>query len=83
MHITANELKKRGATALTEKLQDNQEVFINIRGKNVYVALKIEDYNRFREYELENAIRESQADLESGNYSEESVSSHIQSLTIG
>ena len=81
MQIVANELKKRGATALASNLKNNKEVFINVRGKNTYVVMKVEDYNRYREYELEQAIRDSKADLEAGCYSKESVEEHIRNIT--
>lgn len=81
MYISANELKKRGSLALSEKLKNHKEIFINVRGKNMYVVMNVEDYQVLREYELEKALLEAQADLASGKFKEMSVEEHIQNIT--
>ena len=71
MHsITASELKRGGVSALKQAMQsaDEQQVVINVRGKPEFVVLNIEQYNAFREYELDQAIKEAATDYANGNY---------------
>jgi len=78
--ITANEIKTRGVSAITEATKNGQEVFISVRGKNRYVVLSIDTYNHLRKCELEAALIETHNDLKSGNYITESINNHIQRI---
>ncbi|HBD95475.1 MAG: prevent-host-death protein [Spirochaetes bacterium GWF1_31_7] len=78
--ITANEIKTRGVSAITEATENGQEVFISVRGKNRYVVLSMDTYNHLRECELEAALIETRNDLKSGNYITESINDHIQRI---
>ena len=68
--LTANELKRGGVSALKQAMQNANEhqVAIDVRGKPEYVVLDIEQYNAFREYELDKAIKEAEADYANGRY---------------
>ena len=76
-HLTANELKKRGVTAVEECMQDDGEVIVSVRGKETYVVMRMEKYVRLRECELDQAVREARADYEAGRTLTESVDAHL------
>ena len=78
--ITANELKKKGVSLLDDKVDENEETIITVRGKSKYVVIDIEKYNRYREYELNTAITETRKDIEEGDFIVESVDDHIKRL---
>ena len=78
--ITAQELKTKGTQALTEKAKKYTETFITVRGEKSFVVLTIKQYNYLRECELEAALKESEADLDAGRFSVESVEDHIKDL---
>jgi len=59
MTITANELKVKGVTIIDDIVNENESAIITVRGKEKYIVLKMEDYNKLREMELDVAIRES------------------------
>jgi len=68
--LTANELKRGGVTVLEKAMHDNNEhrVTIDVRGKPKFMVLDISEYNAYREYELDKAIKEAEADYETGRY---------------
>ena len=68
--LTANELKRGGVTALEKAMQSDNEhrVSIEVRGKPKFMVLDIAEYNAYREYELDKAIKEAEADYANGNY---------------
>lgn len=79
--ITANEIKTKGVSAITDATENGEEAFISVRGKNRYVVLSIDTYNHLRECELEAALIETRNDLKNGSYTTESVSDHIKRIT--
>lgn len=79
--LTANDLKTRGVSAVEEGLQHNDELLISVRGKERYVVMAIETYNRLRELELAAAVAEAKADYEAGRYTTSSVDEHIKRVT--
>ena len=81
--ITANELKTRGVSILSDETADGEEVIITIRGKNKFVVLPIEKYNYMRECELEAALAQSRKDIKEGKFIKESVEKHIKRITRG
>jgi PHD/YefM family antitoxin component YafN of YafNO toxin-antitoxin module len=82
MIVTANELKRKGISYISSLLEKFENVFISVRGKKKYVILKIEDYERLKELELENAIREAERDLREGKYVVETAEEHFKRLGI-
>ena len=68
--LTANELKRGGVSALKQAMQNTNEnqIAIDVRGKPEFVVLDIEQYNAFREYELDKAIKEAETDYANGHY---------------
>ena len=75
--ITANELKTRGVSAVEDRLENDEEVIISVRGKDRYVLMSLEKYARLREFELDMAVMEARADYEAGNIITESVEDHM------
>jgi len=78
--ITANELKKKGVSLLDDKISDNEDTIITVRGKSKYVVINMAKYNQYREYELSAAIMETREDIKKGNFIVESVDDHIKRL---
>ncbi len=68
--LSANDLKRHGVTAIEKAMQDEgtDQVTISVRGEARYVVLSIDEYNAFREFELDRAIRESEQALASGDF---------------
>ena len=79
--ITANELKIRGVSAVEDRLENEEEVIISVRGKDRYVVMSLEKYARLREFELDMAVMEARADYEAGNIITESVDDHMTRVT--
>jgi PHD/YefM family antitoxin component YafN of YafNO toxin-antitoxin module len=77
MTITANELKVKGVTIIDDIVNENESAIITVRGKEKYIVLKMEDYNKLREMELDAAIRESQEDIAAGRFHKDSVEKHM------
>jgi len=78
--VTAIELKRRGVSALAPALADDDQAIITVRGKGQYVVMKLETYNRLREAELEQAVREARADFAAGRVAARSVKAHLKRL---
>ena len=78
--ITAQELKTKGASFLSEKTKKNEETFITVRGEKGFVVLTIKHYNYLRECELEAAVKESEADLAAGRFNIKSIKAHLKDL---
>lgn len=81
--ITANDLKTKGVSILDKETSDDSEVIVTVRGKNKYVVLPIEKYNRLRECELEAALLETKRDIKEGKFVKESVEKHVKRIARG
>ncbi|MEH6578900.1 MAG: type II toxin-antitoxin system Phd/YefM family antitoxin [Amphritea sp.] len=75
--ITANELKTKGISVVESKLMDHEEAIISVRGKEKYVIIDVEKYQKIREYELEIALLEARASVAEGGVVSESVEEHM------
>jgi prevent-host-death family protein len=75
--VTANELKTRGISAVEDLLQTQEQVIISVRGVDKYVVMGLEKYARFRESELDLAVKEARADYEAGRTATESIDDHM------
>ncbi len=80
-HITANDLKVKGISAIDEIVHDTNGVVITVRGVEKYIILPIEDYNQLREMELDYAIQESKKDIEEGNCFSGSIEEHMKRVS--
>lgn len=78
--ISANELKTNGVSLLEKITEEQDEAIITVRGKQKFVVLTIDEYNRLRECELEAAYLESIEDLKEGRIYEDSVDDHLKRI---
>jgi len=76
-NIAANELKTKGVSVLNAAFELDDEAIITVRGKQKYVVLELDKYNKLREYELEVALIEARDDIANGNFQRGDVASHI------
>lgn len=81
MTITANELKTKGVSLIESIIDKNENAIITVHGKERYVVMRMEEYNRIRELELDLAIQQSRADLEAGKVHADGIDAHIQRIT--
>ena len=79
--ITANELKTKGVSVVENALQSDDEAIITVRGKDKYVIIDMNKYNKLRDYELEIALLEARADVAKGRVKRESVAAHMKRVT--
>jgi hypothetical protein len=75
--ITANELKTKGVNSIDVALAEQDEAVISVRGKDRYVVMGIETYNRLRVCELETALYQARREIAEGMGIEESVEEHL------
>ena len=80
--ITANELKVKGIAAIEDITSSGFEAVITVRGKQKFVVMTMEEYNKFREYELEVAINESKKDIKLGKFKIGSIDAHLKRVKI-
>jgi len=78
--ITANELKTRGVASIDAALLEEEEAIISVRGKDRYVVMEMETYNRLRVCELEAALYQAKQEVAEGKGIEESVEEHLARL---
>jgi len=77
VYVAANDLEEKGWSLLDQLVKEDGEAIITEEGKNKYVIIPIDTYNRLREFELEAALVQTREDLKNGNVIEESVDDHI------
>ncbi len=78
--IPANELKTKGVAAIDAALAEQEEAIISVRGKNRYVVVDMETYNRLRVCELEAALYQAKREIPEVKGIEESVDEHLARL---
>lgn len=76
-HLTANDLKTKGVSAIEAMLAEHSEAIVSVRGKDRFVVMDIEQYHYLRECELEAALAETRADLAAGRFVQESPEAHV------
>ncbi|MFA5821130.1 MAG: type II toxin-antitoxin system prevent-host-death family antitoxin [Candidatus Gracilibacteria bacterium] len=79
--VTANDLKTKGVSTIENFAKQGLETIVTVHGKEKYVVVTKEEFDRLRECELTAAIIESEADLKNGRYKEGSVEGHIKRIT--
>lgn len=67
--ITANDLKRNGVSGIDRAMDNNDDrhVLVDVRGKTKYVILAVDEFNLFREYQLDKAIAEAEKCLVAGD----------------
>ena len=70
LSINANDLKRNGIVGIERAMSDSHEssLTVNVRGKAKYIILSVEEFNQYREFQLEQAIKEAEACLDKGDY---------------
>ena len=79
-HISANDLKTKGISAIEFALSTAPEAVVSVRGKDRFVVMDIAHYHYLRECELDAALAQSNADMTAGRYVVESVPQHMARL---
>lgn len=79
-HISANDLKTKGISAIEAALADQPEAIVSVRGKERFVVMELSHYHYLRECELEAALAETRADLAAGRSVKESPEAHLTRL---
>ncbi|MFA7608114.1 MAG: hypothetical protein WCY08_16200 [Rhodocyclaceae bacterium] len=79
-HISANDLKTKGVSAIEAALSESPEVIVSVRGKDRFVVMDLNHYQYLRECELDAALAETRADLAAGRFVEESAEEHLARL---
>ena len=77
MTISANDLKVKGVTLIDSVVEENQSAIITVRGVEKYVILKMSDYNKIREMELDLAIQQTKADIAAGRFHADGIEKHM------
>jgi PHD/YefM family antitoxin component YafN of YafNO toxin-antitoxin module len=80
--IAANDLKTRGVSSIDAALVDQDEAIISVRGKDRYVVMDLETYNRLRICELEAALCLAKREIAEGQGVEESADAHLARLLL-
>jgi hypothetical protein len=76
-HISANDLKTKGISAIETALDGSPEAIVSVRGKDKFVVMEIAHYHYLRECELDAALAQTQADLATGRFVKESPEAHL------
>ncbi len=79
-HISANDLKTKGISAIELALSDSPEAIVSVRGKDKFVVIELAHYHYLRECELDAALAETRADLAAGRAVKESPAAHLKRL---
>ncbi len=75
--ITANGLKTHGVSSIDQALQGGEEALISVRGRDRYVVMGLDVYNRLRVCELDAALYQCQQEIAAGEGIEESPAEHL------
>jgi hypothetical protein len=79
-HISANDLKTRGISAIELALSTAPEAIVSVRGKDRFVVMNMAHYHYLRECELDAALAQTRADLVAGRVVQESPEAHLARL---
>ncbi len=79
-HLSANDLKTKGISAIEALLATQPEAMISVRGKERFVVMDVAHYHYLRECELDAALAQSRADTAAGRYVAETAEQHMARL---
>ena len=79
-HISANDLKTKGISAIEFALSTSTEAILSVRGKDKFVVMDMAQYHYLRKCELDAALAASRADLAAGRMVQESPVAHLARL---
>jgi hypothetical protein len=76
-HLSANDLKTKGISAIELILATQPEAIISVRGKERFVVMDVAHYHYLRECELDAALAQSRADVAVGRAVVETAEQHM------
>jgi hypothetical protein len=76
-HLSANDLKTKGISAIEFILATQPEAMISVRGKERFVVMDVAHYHYLRECELDAALAQSRADVAVGRFVAETAEQHM------
>ena len=79
-HLSANDLKTKGISAIEVILATQPEAMISVRGKERFVVMDVAHYYYLRECELDAALAQSRADTAAGRYVAQTADQHMARL---
>ena len=79
-HISANDLKTKGISAIESALSTAPEAIVSVRGKDKFVVMSMAQYHYLRECELDAALAQTRANLAVGRMVQESPEAHLARL---
>ncbi len=79
-HLSANDLKTKGISAIEALLATQPEAMISVRGKERFVVMDVAHYHYLRECELDAALAQSRADITAGRSVIETAEQHMARL---
>jgi hypothetical protein len=79
-HISANDLKTKGISAIERALSQAPEAIVSVRGKDKFVVMDMAQYHYLRECELDAALAQTRADMAAGRTVQESPEAHLARL---
>jgi hypothetical protein len=79
-HLSANDLKTKGISAIEYILATQPEAMISVRGKERFVVMDVAHYHYLRECELDAALAQSRADTAAGRFLAEATEQHMARL---
>lgn len=82
IEISANTIKTKGISFINKFIKNKNEIIVSVRGKRKYVILPIEEYERIRDLEIEQAIKKAEDDYNSNRYVAESAEEHFKRIGI-
>ncbi|MEY4589599.1 MAG: hypothetical protein RL497_1675 [Pseudomonadota bacterium] len=80
LHISANDLKTKGVSAIELALSTAPEAIVSVRGKDRFVVMDMAQYSYLRECELDAALAQTRADIAAGRMVQESAEAHLTRL---
>jgi hypothetical protein len=79
-HLSANDLKTRGVSAIEAVLADHSKAIISVRSKNRFVVMEMVQYRYLRECELDAALAKSKAHIAAGRYKIQTPQEHVDEI---
>jgi predicted transcriptional regulator len=79
-HLSANDLKTRGISAIETALKGHSEAIISVRAKERFVVMEMAQYHYLRECELDAAIAASKADIAAGRFKIQTPQEHVDEI---
>jgi len=70
LSINANDLKRNGIAGIERAMESGHDnsVMVDVRGKAKYVILSVDEFNHYREYQLDQAIKEAELCIVKGEF---------------